>query len=165
MYESITLLGEAFLILKEKTMEKSKIKTIYVDENVISIVAYQVVLLTIFGLHFQQQWLLYFVVVDFLIRATGIFMSPLFFVAKKISEFLYLEKKLVFAGPKRFAASLGLLLSLLIAIYYDSQVGIFLGIFLIVLASVESVFRVCVGCYIYNYLVLPLLKKINRPKN
>ena len=142
-------------------MEKSKIKTIYVDENVISIVAYQVVLLTIFGLHFQQQWLLYCVVIDFLIRATGIFMSPLFFVAKKISEFLYLEKKLVFAGPKRFAASLGLLLSLLIAIYYDSQVGIFL----IVLASVESVFRFCVGCYIYNYLVLPLLKKINRPKN
>ena len=58
MCESFTLLGEAFLILKEKTMEKSKIKTIYVDENVISIVAYQVVLLTIFGLHFQQKWLL-----------------------------------------------------------------------------------------------------------
>lgn len=144
-------------------MEKTK--SIYVDENVISIVAYQVVLITIFGLHFQQQWLLFFVVIDFFIRATGIFMSPLYYIAKKVSEFLHFEKKPVFAAPKRFAASLGLLLSLLIAVFYDSQTGVFLGIFLIVLASVESVFRICIGCYIYNYLVLPIARKFNQTKN
>lgn len=145
-------------------MEKTEVKNLYVDENVISIVAYQIVLLTIFGLHFQQQWLLYFVVLDFLIRATGVVMSPLYFVAKKVSAYLHFEKKLVFAGPKRFAASLGLILSLLIAIYFNSQAGIYLGIFLIVLASVESVFRICVGCYIYNYFVIPILRNVKLPK-
>ncbi|SHK41641.1 DUF4395 domain-containing protein [Epilithonimonas mollis] len=146
-------------------MEKFKNKTIYVDENVVSLVAYQVVLITVFGLHFQQQWLLLLLVIDFFIRASGIFMSPLSYTAKKISEFVYFEKKPVFAAPKRFAASLGLLMSLLIAVFYDSQSGIFLGVMLILFACAESVFHVCIGCYIYNYLVNPILRKFNSPKN
>jgi len=148
-----------------KTMEKLKIRNNYLDENVVSVVAYQVVLITVFGLHFQQQWLLILLVIDFLIRASGIFISPLYFISSKITAFLCFDKKPVFAVPKRFAASLGLLMSLLITIYYDSQFGVFLGIILIILASVESVFRVCAGCYLYNYIVNPVIRKFNRTKN
>ena len=143
-------------------MEKTK--NIYADENAISVVAYLVVLITVFGLYFQQQWLLYFLVTDFFIRATGIFESPLYRIGKAVSEFLYFDKRPVFAAPKRFAASLGLIMSMLIAFFYTSQTGIFLGIILILLASLESVFHVCIGCYIYNYAVLPVLRKFDQRK-
>jgi len=142
-------------------MRKLINKNIYVDENVVSLVAYQVILLTVFGIHFQQQWLLVFLACDFSLRATGLFASPLYFVAKKVSEFLYFEKKPVFAGPKRFAAMLGFVMTILIAFSYDSQIGIFLGITLIALAALESVFNVCIGCYIYNFLIVPIQNKFN----
>ncbi len=146
-------------------MEKTGSKNIYVDDSAISFVAYQVVLVTIFGLHFQQQWLLFLVVLDFLIRTTGLFVSPLYYIARKLSVFLHFEERPVFAAPKRFAASLGALLSLLIAINYDDALGIYLGIFLILLASLESVFRICIGCYIYNFLVIPIIRTVNHSKN
>lgn len=136
-------------------------KNIYVDENVVSIVAYQVILITVFGIHFQLQWLLVFLAFDFFLRATGLFVSPLYFLAKKVTEFLYFEKKPVFGAPKRFAAMLGFVMTILISIFYDSQIGIFLGIVLMLLAALESVFNICIGCYIYNFLVLPIQNKFN----
>ena len=142
-------------------MGKFANKNIYVDDSASSIVAYQVILITVFGIHFQQQWLLLLLAFDFLLRATGLFASPLYFVAKKVSEFLYFEKKPVFAGPKRFAAMLGFVMTILIAFFYDSQIGIFLGITLIALAALESVFQVCVGCYIFNFLIVPIQNKFN----
>ena len=131
-------------------MGKFANKNIYIDDSASSIVAYQVILITVFGIHFQQQWLLLLLAFDFLLRATGLFASPLYF-----------EKKPVFAGPKRFAAMLGFVMTILIAFFYDSQIGIFLGITLIALAALESVFNVCIGCYIYNFLIVPIQNKIN----
>ena len=142
-------------------MGKLSNKNIYVDENAVSIVAYQVIVITVFGIHFQLQWLLYFLAFDFLLRATGLFASPLYFLAKKVTGFLYFEKKPVFAAPKKFAAGLGFLMSILIALFFDSQIGIFLGIALMMLAALESVFNICIGCYIYNFLVLPIQNKFN----
>ena len=142
-------------------MGKSANKSIYVDNSASSIVAYQVILITVFGIHFQQQWLLLLLAFDFLLRATGLLISPLYFVAKKVTEFLYFEKKMVFGAPKRFAAMLGFAMTLLIAFFYDSQTGIFLGIILITLAALESVFQVCIGCYIYNFLIVPIQNKFN----
>ena len=142
-------------------MGKLSNKNIYVNENAVSIVAYLVILITVFGIHFHQQWLLFLLALDFFLRATGLFASPLYLIAKKVSEFLYFEKKEVFAGPKRFAAMLGFVMTILIAFLYDSQVGIFLGITLIALAALESVFNVCIGCYIYNFLIVPIQNKFN----
>jgi len=144
-------------------MGKFANKNIYVDNNASSIVAYQVILITVFGIHFQQQWLLILLALDFFLRATGLLISPLYFVAKKITGFLYFEKKEVFGAPKRFAAMLGLAMTILIAFFYDSQIGIFLGIILIALAALESVFQVCIGCYIYNFLIVPIQNKFNNP--
>ena len=142
-------------------MGKITAKKMYVDQNAISIVAYLVILITVFGIHFQQQWLLLFLAVDFFLRATGMFASPLYWKAKKVSAFIHFERKIVFAAPKRFAAMLGFVMSILISFSYDSQVGIFLGITLIALAALESVFNVCVGCYIYNFLIVPIQNKLN----
>ena len=118
-------------------MGKFANKNIYVDENVSSIVA------------------------DFFLRATGLLISPLNFVAKKVTEFLYFEKKEVFGAPKKIAAMLGFAMTILISYFYDSQIGIFLGIILIALAALESVFQVCIGCYIYNFLIVPIQNKFN----
>lgn len=142
-------------------MGKFADKNVYVDNSASSIVAYQVILITVFGIHFQQQWLLLLLAFDFFLRATGMFISPLYFVAKKVTEFLYFEKKMVFGAPKRFAAMLGFAMTLFIAFFYDSQIGIFLGIILIALAALESVFQICIGCYIYNFLIVPIQNKFN----
>ena len=136
-------------------------KSLCVDESAVSIVAYQVILITVFGIHFQLQWLLIFLAFDFFIRATGWFISPFYFLAKKMTAFLYFEKKPVFAAPKRFAAMLGFLMSVLVAFFYASPTGIFLGIALMLVAALESVFNICIGCYIYNFLVLPIQNKFN----
>jgi len=142
-------------------MGKFADKNIYVDNNASSIVAYQVILITVFGIHFQQQWLLILLALDFFLRVTGLLISPLYFVAKKVTGFLYFEKKEVFGAPKRFAAMLGLTMTILIAFFYDSQIGLFLGIILIALAALESVFQVCIGCYIYNFVIVPIQNKFN----
>ena len=145
-------------------MEKIKNNNIYIDENVVSLVAYQVVLIALFGLYFQQVWLLIFLGIDFFSRASGLFPSPLSYIAKGLCGFLSFQKKPVFAAPKRFAAFLGLLMTALIIIFFGTQLSIYLVIILAVLASLESIFHVCVGCYIYNFLVLPILQKFNRQK-
>lgn len=142
-------------------MGKFANKNIYIDDSASSIVAYLVILITVFGIHFQQQWLLLLLVFDFFLRASGLLVSPLYLIAKKVTEFLYFEKKEVFGAPKRFAAMLGFAMTILIAYFYDSQIGIFLGIILIALAALESVFQVCIGCYIYNFLIVPIQNKFN----
>jgi len=141
-------------------MEKLKNKPVYIDENVAALTAYQVVLITVFGIYFRQQWLLFFLAFDFFVRAAGLFTSPLAFVAKKITAFLFFENKPVFAAPKRFAAFLGFLMSVIITFFYDSQTGVLLGFVLVILAAIESVFKICIGCCIYNYLVVPIRKNL-----
>ena len=70
--------------------------------------------------------------------------------------------KPIFAPPKRFAAGLGLLFSLGIAaclhLHYPAATYAIAGI-LILCAALEAAFNICLGCYVYNWIVAPIVNK------
>ena len=96
-----------------------------------------------------------FLVFDFLMRSIGLSkFSPLAFLSKGIVKLFSLKKKLINAGPKIFAARIGLVVS--IAIFIFSLMG--LNITALVLAGVlglfsflETAFGFCVACEIYPH--------------
>lgn len=100
--------------------------------------------------------------VDFYIRAfTKLKFSPLSFIGSKISQLLKLNVKLIDKAPKIFAARVGLVFSLTIALLslINPTASIIISLILISFALLESVFNFCVGCVVYTYLVLPFYKK------
>ena len=97
-----------------------------------------------------------FLAFDFLMRSINLSkFSPIAYLSKKIVKLLQLKKNLINAGPKIFAARIGLLVSSAICIF--SLIGF--NITAIVLASVlalfsflETAFEYCVACEIYPHL-------------
>jgi hypothetical protein len=69
----------------------------------------------------------------------------------------------IFSAPKRFAAALGLVFSLTITVLIFIQLtslAYIIGGILVVCALLELVFKICLGCYVYNWVVLPIQNKI-----
>ena len=97
-----------------------------------------------------------FLAIDFLMRSTSLTkFSPMGFLSRVIVKLLSLKKKFVNAGPKIFAARIGLVVSS--AIFIFLLIGF--NITAIVLASVlalfsflETAFGFCVACEMYPYL-------------
>lgn len=141
-----------------------KTKGLYVDENVVRFVAAQVIFITIVAIAEQWEWLSLFLTLDFAIRAFTVLPSPLAAFSKKIAEASNLNPKPIFAPPKRFAATLGFIFSLTITVLIFIQLtfaAYIVGGILIVCALLESVFKICLGCYVYNWLVLPIQNKLS----
>ncbi len=136
----------------------------YTDEKTVRLTAFLVILVLSAALIFQWPYLVLFLAFDFVIRALGLPFSPLASVSKSISKILGLKKKPIFAAPKRFAATLGSVFTLLVFLlmlngfYYPAAAA---GLLLIIFASLESFFKVCVGCYLYQYIVIPIQNKFN----
>ncbi len=140
-------------------------KGLYVDENAVRFVALQVIFITLVVVIEQWQWLSLFLTIDFGIRAFTIFPSPLAAFSKKVTEIAKSKPNPIFAPPKRFAAALGFLFSVTITIliYFQLYLPVYIvGGILILCALLESVFKVCLGCYVYNWLVLPIQNKFNQ---
>ncbi|MDP2337168.1 MAG: DUF4395 domain-containing protein [Bacteroidota bacterium] len=104
-----------------------------------------------------------FLMADFFIRAfTELKFSPISFVSHYLSNALSLPVKLIDKAPKIFAARLGFIMTTLIAGLYlfDLEISsIVVASILILFASLEFLFAICVGCMIYTYLILPFYKK------
>jgi len=100
---------------------------------------------------------------DFFMRAfTEIKFSPISFVSHNVSNALSLSVKMIDKAPKIFAARLGFLMTTVIAglfILNMPTASMIVAGLLIFFAALEFVFAICVGCMIYNYLVLPFYKK------
>ncbi len=141
---------------------------LYVNENVVRIIAAQVVVLGIVIIFTQSTFIALFLAADFALRAFTYLQSPLAIVAHKIAELFHLKRKLIFAPPKKFAATLGFTFSLFIALllYFNlplaaiATAGVLIGC-----AVLESVFKVCLGCYAYNLIVSPIINRIHRKKD
>lgn len=145
-------------------MTTNKTAALYTDENVVRAVAGQVIVLTLLALWFQSTFLSLFLAADFAIRAFTTTPSPLAMVAKKLLGLRRIAPKPIFAAPKKFAALLGWVFSLLIAafLYWDlAAVGYVIGLILLVCAVLEAVFRICLGCYAYDWIVAPIINRIN----
>ncbi|WP_316827637.1 DUF4395 domain-containing protein [Pedobacter miscanthi] len=127
-----------------------------VNENVVRIIAFIVALIAIACITFSNYWAIVFLLLDFALRAftSGKF-SLLKFIALKISSTLSLSPKMKDLAPKKFAATLGFGFCLLITAMFLLDfyaIALILTSIMTVFALLESLFAVCVGCYIYSFL-------------
>lgn len=99
---------------------------------------------------------------DFLIRATiNNKYSPIRFAAAGIVKALNLKKKPINLAQKVFASRLGLvcaLCSLGLYLLGFNTASLVVAAILMILSFMDAVFKFCVGCLIYNYLVYPFYK-------
>jgi len=130
-----------------------------VNEVSARLVAAGVVLLCSVTLAFQPEWLLLVLAYGFVARVlTGPRLSPLgFAVTQFVTPHLPVEAKFVPGPPKRFAQGIGATLSVgaVIAAYGFGALGVawVLVAFILVAATLESVFALCLGCKIFAGLM------------
>ncbi|MGN7986992.1 DUF4395 domain-containing protein [Pedobacter sp. 22226] len=127
-----------------------------INENVVRIIAFMVAVIAITCIIFSNYWAIVFLIFDFALRAftTGKF-SVLKFIAIKISDGLELSPKMKDLAPKKFAATLGFVFCLLITATFLLSfytLALILTAIMTVFALLESLFAICVGCYIYSFL-------------
>lgn len=119
--------------------------------------------LMVYFLFTLQPIALLIVTVDYGIRAAGYNQySPLCILSSLIIKATGIQPKMVDKAPKMFASRLGFICAALGLLFITTDFptasrGI-IGLF-VVLATLDSVFNLCVGCMIYNYLVFPFFKK------
>lgn len=135
------------------------------NENAARIAAGITVIITLTSLYFHFSILMALLAADFAIRAyTREGKSPVKYITKSIISAFQIKNKPIDAAQKKFAAELGFILStaiFLLQIFGNHFVATILGFMLIFFALLESVFNFCVGCIIYTYFALPLLRKNN----
>ncbi len=137
-----------------------------VDESVVRMHA---AVISIFGISFMLYadivWLI-ILLYDFSVRIAGYpKLSPVFLLSRSLVNILSLKSHKVDAGPKEFAAKIGLifivaaLAAYLLGYIYTS---IYIILMLAVCAGLEAVFAFCVGCEIYPFWRAVLDKKDHR---
>lgn len=139
-------------------MSNTTVAKSYLEENTIRFVALQVVIISIVLLAAQSKYLALLLATDFAIRAFSYLPSPLAVVAKFLVKQFNVERKPVFAAPKKFAAAVGFVFSLSIFMLFQfelSTAAFLVGGVLVFCAVLESFFKICVGCYVYDWVVVP----------
>lgn len=132
----------------------SNVSRLTVFINVVSLAAFLLTLNPVFG---------YIVAIDYFIRAflSGKY-SPLRFISLQTIKALRLTEKPINIAQKIFASRLGFLCILASVVLLHLQfilAAYIVGGMLLVLAIADSVFDLCVGCLIYNYIVYPFYSK------
>lgn len=134
-----------------------------INENVARLTAAYTLLLTPVLLFLKADFFFFLLAADFAIRAfTKDGYSLLRHLSKATVTYLNLKPQLIDAAPKHFAAGVGMFFCVVIAVLqilqYHTAAAV-IGWILMFCAFLEAVFAYCVGCLVYTYLVLPLLKK------
>jgi hypothetical protein len=126
------------------------------NETVIRIIALLVVLVTSAALYFNNPFLLLFLCVDFFLRASkNEQLSVLRWNATFISNTLNLSNRPTDLAPKRFAAWIGFVFSLLLILLHFAELKLafyIISSILVFCAFLESVFAFCVGCIVYQLI-------------
>jgi hypothetical protein len=123
------------------------------------LVAGGVVLLTIATLVSQQPWLLLVLAYGFLARVlSGPTLSPLGqVVTRVVVPRLHVAERPVPGPPKRFAQGIGATLSVAACVLHFgfglTGAAFVLVALILVAATLESVFGVCLGCWIFGQLM------------
>ena len=130
-----------------------------VNEVSARLVAGGVVVLGVATIAFDQPWLMLVLAYGFLARvATGPTLSPLGqFVTRVLTPRLPFEPKYVAGPPKRFAQGIGATLSVgaVLAYYGFGSAGAAYALvgLIVVAATLESVFALCLGCKAFAVLI------------
>lgn len=134
-----------------------------VNEQITRLNAMLVVGILVLAFVLNSVFLFVFLMADFFIRAfTHVKFSPISFASHSLSNALNLPIRMIDKAPKIFAARLGFLMTMAIAvlfIYSFKIAAIAVATILIFFASLEFFLAICVGCLIYTYLILPFYKK------
>lgn len=143
-------------------MSSPKTNTLYLEENTVRIVALQVVLAVITILLTGKYYFALLLTADFAIRAFTSLPSLLGSISRYIVTQLKLEPVRIFAAPKKFAAAVGTVFSLAVFLlfYFNLNTYAYIaGGVLAFFAFLEGAFKICVGCYVYDWFIVPFLKK------
>ena len=139
------------------------ISTRRVDTNMVRIISFQIAIFTLLLIFTQKNFLALILLFDFSMRALRMTeWSPFHTLGKFILNRWGVEPKLSDESPKRFALYLGLMISLLLALFYLSgsvQTATVIATILLACALLETLFDFCIGCKIYY--VLQLIKAYN----
>jgi hypothetical protein len=130
-----------------------------VNEVSARLVAGGVVVMALATLVFDQPWILIPLAYGFVARVlTGPTLSPLGqFVTRVLTPRLGVEPKYVAGPPKRFAQGIGAAFTVTAAILHfgfglTTAAYVMVG-FIIVAATLESVFAICIGCKVFAVLM------------
>ncbi|MHB9056300.1 MAG: DUF4395 domain-containing protein [Paludibacteraceae bacterium] len=97
-----------------------------------------------------------FLLLDFFLRSVELSKySPLAFLSGKINYLLNLHPKIINAGPKIFAARIGVVFSSLILISFLAgwqTTALILSVAFGICAFLEAVFAFCIACEIYPFV-------------
>ncbi len=129
-----------------------------VQERKVRAVAVQVVLIAAIALFFKLPILMLLLSGDFIVRAfISSTYSPLAFISRKIlAPVLPFRKRMILLKPKKFAASIGAVISGIAGIAglvgYDLTMLIFTTV-LLLFSFLEAFLKFCAGCWIFGILI------------
>ena len=125
-----------------------------VDEKIVRLNGLLVFIGLFSFVFFSYKWLILLVTVDFAIRVFfGLKNSPICSLIKIGLDKSHSEPHLINAGPKRFAAKIGLVLTSTLSILYIfnfEMAGQILGIISMIAVGAEVFFNYCVACKVYS---------------
>ena len=134
-----------------------------IDSNVSRLTVFMNVVFLVLFVATQNPVFITIVAADYLIRAAfDMKFSPIRFIAVKIIGLMRLEKKETGLAPKVFASRLGVLCAAVAVVLFltgYTLASVIVAWGLLVLGFLDAVFDLCVGCLIYNYIVLPWSRK------
>jgi len=133
-----------------------------VDENLIRLNSGIVFIVLVIFIFTPAKWLIIAISIDFAIRIfLGVKRSPLCMVLKVALNAANVEPCMINAGPKRFAAKLGLGFSIVITTLVLLNLvaaATIAGVIMAVIVGSEAFLGYCVGCKIYQILTTLGLK-------
>ncbi len=134
-----------------------------VDENRVRVTALGVIV-TMGGYFITGNALIpTLLAMDFFIRAfTRLPYSPLGWLANLIVKVMGTKAVLIDKAPKMFAARIGFVLTMItsLAAFLDlSYLAYISGSVLVLFAFLECGLNFCMGCWLYTYVVYPLVRK------
>ncbi|MDA3939208.1 MAG: DUF4395 domain-containing protein [Spirochaetia bacterium] len=138
-------------------MNNNKIPERVKEQNVRTI-ALQVVLISTFAILFKQPILMLLLSADFILRALiNSKYSPLAIISRKfLADILPFRNKIILLRPKKFAASIGVILSLAAGIFGligQTAIMIYITGILLTFSVLETFFKFCAGCRIFSILI------------
>ncbi len=139
-----------------------------VDENVIRLNALFVIGLLLISINFFSIYIFIFLTIDFLLRANALIkFSPIARISKAVMhDILRLKPHPIDFAPKKFAAGMGAVFSLILFIlsFLNLEMAklIVIGLFIFA-AGGELIFNFCLGCKIYS-IIQTLKEKYGRKK-
>ncbi|MFH2045408.1 MAG: DUF4395 domain-containing protein [Pseudomonadota bacterium] len=136
--------------------EMCPISFVQVNEKAVQINAALTILSLILFFFTPYKWIILVLTIDFFIRG---FLKPSYSLyssfSKTILNIFKVKPTMVNAGPKIFAAKIGVLFCCMIAASYllnFEKTGIVIGLIFIVCAALEAIFKFCVACKIYPFI-------------